>query len=115
MAKRGLISSFSYKFKTYNPNEPVYVENDTSRFVELSDSPKSTIDWENSKKLFSYNFAYIPFLRFKGLSDTEISNIRASGVRPDIKTSQSSKVNMSPLSVEHSVRDYFKNMDIDER
>ena len=115
MAKRGLISSFSSKFKTYYPNEPVYVEDDTSRFVELSDSPKSTIDWENSKKLFSYNFAYIPFLRFKGLSDTEISNIRASGVRPDIKTSQSSKVNMSPLSVEHSVRDYFKNMDIDER
>ena len=115
LAKRGLISSFSYKFKTYNPNEPVYVEDDTSKFVELSDSPKSTIDWENSKKLFSYNFAYIPFLRFKGLSDAEISSIRASGVRPDIKTSHSAKVNMSPLSVEHSVRDYFKNMDIDER
>ena len=47
--------------------------------------------------------------------DAEISSIRASGVRPDIKTSHSAKVNMSPLSVEHSVRDYFKNMDIDER
>lgn len=115
LSKRGLISSFSYKFKTYNPNEPVYVEDETSRFVELSNSPNSTIDLENSRKLFKYDFAYVPFLRFKGLSDTEISNIRASGVRPDIKTSKSVKVNMSPLIVEHNVRDYFKNMDIDER
>lgn len=109
---KGLTSCFSYKFKAYNVKEPVYLRTKDANFAELSEHPDKSKDWKNAKKIIHYDFAYAPFLRMNGLSEEEISKIKAGSTKIHISPEENKKsysVNMSPLKVEHDIKDYFKN------
>ena len=111
---KGLISSFDYTFKAYNPKEPVHAFSKDGAIFELSEHPDRTRDWKNSTRKLHYDFTYVPLLKIYGLSDEEISKIKSHSTL-EKKVIPPKKVNMSPLQASHNIKDYFAELDIGER
>ncbi len=111
---KGVISSFDYPFKAYNPKEPIYLFTKDGTISDLSEHPDRTRQWHNTSKKMHYDFTYVPVLKMHGFTDEEINTIRKNSTL-DKTIVPHEKLNMSPLQVGHSMKNYFSNMDIDER
>ncbi len=108
------VVSFDYNFKTYNPKEPIYILSKEGNIHDLSEHPDRTREWKDSSKKIHYDFTYVPLLKMRGFSDDEIEQIKNNSTL-DKTVIPPEKVNMSPLQVGHNMKDYFSNIDIDER
>lgn len=108
------VVSFDYNFKAYNPKEPIYILSKEGNIHDLSEHPDRTREWKDSFKKIHYDFTYVPLLKMRGFSDDEIEQIKNNSTL-DKTVIPPEKVNMSPLQVGHNMKDYFSNIDIDER
>ena len=107
--KNGLIHSSKLKIKAYNPNEPIYIKGKDSKIYELSKHPDRNYDWTDNISEIKITYAYIPFLRFNGISEKQIKELcsfcQTSNDENTVK--ESCKINMQPLQVGHNIEDYF--------
>ena len=107
--QQDLISSYNYSLKTYNISEPIYVRDVCGKIFELSKHPNRKCDWDKRKVLLHSNFVHIPFLRFEGVTEDIIGNLRnltKSYQCPEISF-KNLVVNMHPLQVGHNMEDTF--------
>jgi len=72
----GLIHSTNLKIKAYNPKEPIYIRSSDGKIYDLSHHPDRKYDWDKKITYIKNIYAYIPFLRFKGISDEQIEEMR---------------------------------------
>lgn len=105
----GLIHSSSVKIKAYNPNEPVYIKDKNGKIYELSFHPDRKCDWNNRISYIKNKFAYIPFLKSHGISDTEIDKLCDYCDYSSVQNCKQKPctVNMQPLQVGRKVEDCF--------
>ena len=101
-----LLTDRKIKIKSYKKSEPIYIKDNTGKIFELSNHPNRSYDWANKESYLHLRFAHIPYLRYKGLSEEEIEHLKSIS-----KTNDTPKlgpdVNMSPLSLGHSMEDVF--------
>lgn len=101
-----LLTDRKIKIKSYKKSEPIYIKDNTGKIFELSNHPNRNYDWANKESYLHLRFAHIPYLRYKGLSEEEIEHLKSIS-----KTNDTPKlgpdVNMSPLSLGHSMEDVF--------
>lgn len=106
-----LISSDNGKIKGYKISEPIYVKDINGKIYELSNHPQKSIDWKDRVKLVETNLVYIPFLRYKGISEERITSLKKlypTATRLMQNTlNNKCDVNLSPLSVGHNIEDKF--------
>lgn len=76
LLSKGLICSSNVKIKSYNPEEPIYIKGANKKIYDLSHHPDRKYDWDTRVSYVSNMYAYIPFLRFNGISDEEIDEMR---------------------------------------
>ena len=114
LKKQGLVSTFDYTFKAYNPSEPVYALCTDGTLSELSQHPSKTRDWKNSTKILHYDFTYVPLLKIYGVPDETINQIKSASTL-EKKIIPPKNVNMSLLQTDHTMKDYFLNLEIDEK
>ena len=113
-----LILKQNCKIKAYNPNNPIYIKNLDGKIYELSQHPKRKFDW---KTRISYNkslYTYIPYLKFKGVSDKEIELIKnkfqqLGQIGQNFNfTEHKCVVNMQPLQNGHNFSKVFKELEL---
>lgn len=88
----------------YKNKVPVYVQAKDGEIYELNEHPERSCDWNERKKKISVAFCAIPQLKFEGLSDEKINEIKKAfrnEENPDIGTKQNT------VSVRDSMEDYF--------
>lgn len=110
--QKGLIYSSSLKIKAYTPAKPIYVRDLNCSIYELSEHPDRKCDWDKKITLKKYFYTYIPFLKYNGLSDKKIEELRIfcnnSNSSQDVSDSPSiTSVNMQPLQIGHKIEDCF--------
>lgn len=108
--ENGLIHSSTFKIKSYNPLNPIYIKGTNGKIYELSHHPDRKYDWHTRNSYISTIYSYIPFLKLNGLSDDEINKMRnlcmTTPIQKDnIKTNYT--VNMQPLKIGHNIEDCF--------
>ncbi len=105
--QQDLISSYNYSLNTYKISEPIYVRDSYGKIYELSKHPNRKCDWDKKKTLLHSDFVYVPFLRFKGVSEDIINNLKRQN-KPyqysDVSL-ENLTVNMRPLNVGHKMED----------
>jgi len=107
--KNGLIHSSKLKIKAYNPKEPIYIRGKDNEIYELSNHPDRKCDWDTSISEVKTTYAYIPFLRFHGISEDKIEELRRfcnTRAQQNV-VKETCKINMQPLQVGHNIEDYF--------
>ncbi len=103
---KDLLTDRTIKIKSYKKSELIYVKDSTGRIFELSNHPNRSYDWENKESYLHLRFAHIPYLRYKGLSEEEITHLKNISKSND-KPKLCQDVNMRPLKVGHSMEDVF--------
>lgn len=101
-----LLTDRKIKIKSYKKSEPIYIKDNTGKIFELSNHPNRSYDWANKESYLHLRFAHIPYLRYKGLSEEEIEHLKSISKTNDIPK-LGPDVNMSPLSLGHSMEDVF--------
>lgn len=111
--EKGLTSNFDYKFKAYNPNEPIYIQTHDGNYLDLANHPDRSHEWNSEKKQIHYSYAYIPYLKMQGIPDTTIEQIKNSGREISADSFNTElKVNMAPLKAGNSIVSHFENMNL---
>ncbi len=103
---KDLLTDRNIKIKSYKKSEPIYVKDTTGKIFELSNHPNRSYDWADKECYIHLRFAHIPYLRYKGLSEEEITHLKSISKSND-KPKLGPDVNMKPLKVEHSMEDVF--------
>ena len=111
----GLINSFTTHISAYNNEEPIYIMGKNKRIYELSKHPDRKCDWDKRITYTHSDYAFVPILKYNGISDEQISEMRSlsetqkeSGHRSDNGIfSNSCTVNMQPLQVGHNIENKF--------
>lgn len=101
-----LLTDRKIKIKSYKKSEPIYVKDGSGKIFELSNHPNRSYDWANKQSNLHLRFTHIPYLKYKGLSEEEITHLKEiskSNGKPNVEI----EVNMRPLKVEHSMEDIF--------
>lgn len=101
-----LLTDRKIKIKSYKKSEPIYIKDNTGKIFELSNHPNRSYDWANKESYLHLRFAHIPYLRYKGLSEEEIEHLKSISKTNDIPK-LGPDVNMSTLSLGHSMEDVF--------
>lgn len=106
------IFKHSEEKKAYNPNQPIYIRDTMGKIYELSHHPNRSYDWDKLSLDLKSCYTYIPYLRFNGMSEKDIEYLRSlsCGIehyRATTDTDYSSKINMQPLQVGHSIEKHF--------
>lgn len=107
---KGLIFTPCLKIKTYNPKVPIYVKDEDEKIYELSVHPNRKSNWSCRNAWVETMFTYIPFLKFKELSESEIDvlkNYSTTSFYQDNQSQTTHSINMQPLQVEHKIEDVF--------
>ena len=103
--------------KAYNTDEPIYIKDINGKIYELSKHPKRKCDWNNVSINLHSSFAYIPYLRFCGISEDIISKLQniSTGISTYSipKETYFPQVSMQPLQVENNLETYFSRFDTD--
>lgn len=112
LIKIGLINSSTVKIKAYNPDRPIYVRDSNGEILELSNHPDRKCDWDKKITYKKYTYSYIPFLKYNGISDEKIKELRSFCNNKHHSENVShlpkkSTVNMQPLQVEHKIEKCF--------
>lgn len=108
--KQGFINSSSIKIRAYNITEPIYIKDKTGKVYELSEHPDRCCNWSERISYINTMYSYIPFLKFNGITDTEICKLykfKDEGFYEKTNTDLKSFVNMQPLKVENKIEDCF--------
>lgn len=106
--ENGLINFSKVRIRAYNPKEPIYIKDSLGKVYELSHHPNRKCDWPNRISYVESIYSYIPFLKFNGLSDLEIQDLRNLANESFLpKNSKKITINMQPLKVEHNIEDCF--------
>jgi len=71
--------------------------------------PNRKYDWSTKNACVETIFTYIPFLKFKGLTNLEIDELKnfSTSFNQDNPKKTTSSVNMQPLQVGHKIEDVF--------
>lgn len=107
-----LVSSYNYTLSSYKKSNPIYIRDFSGKIYELSKHPNRQYDWNNKKYTLQSKFIYLPYLRFKNVSENIIEKIKNSygDFSSNCMTSPKNKktqVNMQPLQVGHKMEDVF--------
>lgn len=104
--KNELIHSSSVKVKAYKSSEPIYIRDKNNKIYELSAHPNRKYNWNTRISFIKSKYAYVPFLRLHGISDSEIEKLRNYSLAQSCEP-QTCKVNMQPLQVSHNIENSF--------
>lgn len=63
------------KINAYKTREPIYIRDNNGRIFELSNHPNKSQNWKNKSSQISLNYAFIPYLRFKGIPEKYIKEL----------------------------------------
>lgn len=116
--KNGLISYSKCRLCAYNPSEPIFVKEKDNLVYELSEHPERKCDWDKRTSFWHTQYAYIPYLRLKGISEEEINKMKtifSVGYPSQFNKEHNSNnldinslsVNMQPLQIGHNLQDEF--------
>lgn len=108
--KSGLIETSTIYFKAYKPKNPIYVRDKYNNIYELSQHPDRKCDWAKKSTVITTQYAYIPFLKFNGVTESEIekmSNYFYKMKTDNSANNQRTTANMQPLQVGHNIEDVF--------
>lgn len=104
-------NNLSFSIIPYKKSKPIYIHDKTGKIYELSNHPERARNWDTDITSASIDYVIIPYLRFKGLSDEEISQKFNCFETLTEYTSHEKvpkpQVNMQPLQVGHDIRDVF--------
>ena len=108
-------NNLSFSIIPYKKSKPIYIHHDKTGIIyELSHHPERARNWDTDIISASIDYLIIPYLRFKGLSDEEISQKFNCFETLSEYTSHEKvpkpQVNMQPLQVGHDIRDVFHDI-----
>lgn len=105
------INDLHILFKSYNRKNPIYLRGLDNKVYELSKHPQRKYDWDKRTLSIDTKYAYIPYLKFQGLTDKEISNLSKHFCTLSTYDYSSKnckpKFNLQPLQVGHNIEDVF--------
>lgn len=98
------------KIKAYKKDNPIYIRDEIGRIFELSHHPNKNYNWENECSILKLDFAFIPYLRFKGVSESLINNLKvhypcADQVINNYKILANVNHNLAPLKLHNKIED----------
>ena len=103
-----LIYCSKIKIKAYNPKEPIYIRSVDGKIYELSQHPNRKYDWDTKISYIKNVYAYVPYLRLHGISESEIQEMHTYCNTSLINsTSKKCDINMQPLQTNHKIEDCF--------
>ena len=111
-SEKSLINAYDKNISSYKKTEPIYIRSDSGKIFELSNHPDKHYDWANRKIPIHSSYVYIPNLRFNGVSESRINELKQFYTFNTnlYKKGFSKDVNMQPLQIGHSIEDYFLDL-----
>lgn len=109
-----LINSQNSKIKSYKKDFPIYIRNKKGYIFELSTHPDRTYNWDSKCTFVRSKFVFLPYLRFKGISEDVITKLKSkynSTSQSFNKIEEIYKFNLNPLKIEHKIEEIFTDFE----
>ena len=103
------------KIKAYKTKEPIFIRDSSGKIFELSNHPNRTCDWANEYCELNLKFAFIPYLKFKGIPDNRINELssqckNAIMIKKQYEIPSNINHSLSPLKVHNKLEDKFLDL-----
>lgn len=103
------------KIRAYKKDNPIYIRDEIGRVFELSNHPNRSYNWENECSEINLHFTFIPYLRFKGVSENLINKLKthypcASEIIDNYKIPANAEHDLAPLKVHNKIE--YKLLDL---